>query len=204
MWEQAGSGFCDQCKQSTEQFDKDLLPDKQEKLKWRTWKACPQEPDDPPGGRWAPGGSECYFCWDSRRRYYGCSLAEMKEKRTQDPAVDEDYHNKRRKRARGEDKHERKTSAKKYTTSSAHQQYDDNFVEGSFKPLHVFLVQDMQMSPAQVQGLSVDMQIAKVSAAGYKPVKGKFGSWGVEIWDSGFWRVPNQERHEGHHQRPTM
>ncbi len=39
------------------------------------------EPDDPPGGRWYRVGNECAVCYETRRRYFGITLADMEDSR---------------------------------------------------------------------------------------------------------------------------
>ena len=55
---------CGSCQQDPSQYDRDLLPDKEVKLRWRVWKQQRDEPDDPPGGMWYRVGHECAVCYE--------------------------------------------------------------------------------------------------------------------------------------------
>ena len=55
---------CDDCYQTFGDFEKDLLPDSQEPICWRT-----SDKNDE-GVRCIATGNQCYKCWDTKRREY--------------------------------------------------------------------------------------------------------------------------------------
>ena len=105
---------CGSCQQDPS-HDRDLLPERG-KLRWRVWKQQRDEPvDPPPGGMWYRV-DECALCYETRRRFFGISLAAMDEER-KNPEVSDDFIGKRRKRARGEDKFAKKEGNTAFTTT---------------------------------------------------------------------------------------
>lgn len=59
-WEIGGEPVqCESCHQSTNRYEKDLLPEDQVLLAWRLWRLCPDQNGAPSEGRWFPYGCEC-------------------------------------------------------------------------------------------------------------------------------------------------
>ncbi len=131
---------CGSCQQDPSQYDRDLLPEKEVKLRWRVWKQQRAEPDDPPGGMWYRVDHECAVCYETRRRFFGITLAAVGEER-KNPEVNDDFIGKRRKRARGEDKFEKKEGKTTLKTTDKDSQYNDKFVEGIFVKLDALIAE---------------------------------------------------------------
>ena len=56
--------YCKTCGQVWGEHERELLPDREEPLKWRVHNAKQMD-----NGKWGkvPGNWECYYCWDDRR-----------------------------------------------------------------------------------------------------------------------------------------
>jgi hypothetical protein len=171
---------CRSCKQDSSQYDRDLLPEKEIRLRWRVWKQQRAEPDDPPGGFWYRVGNECQVCYETRRRYFGASLAEMDEERKK-PEILDDFTNKRRMRAREEDKNQKKEGPMTYMTSKKASQYTDKFVEGTFVKLDTLIADKTDFDPKKMS-LERKLDLVK-NVLNMIPIKGEFGNWGVELFD---------------------
>lgn len=186
-WEIVGKeGTCESCDQDTTMYDKDLLPERQVLLRWRCWKQKPAANDDPCGGRWNRTGNECAVCYETRRRYFGIDKKALDEKR-EDPAENENFQTLRRKRARGEDRYERKAGRKTITTSKKDEQYEDVHVQGTFMLLDNYIKKecgDRGLHQPALKKLTLDRKLDFVkNTLGAMPVKGKRNQWGVEVID---------------------
>ena len=123
---------CADCLQLVTAFDADLLPEQHEQLKWRTWKKT------------ADGqirkGTECYWCWATRRKYYKRTSAKQLRKQRQESAtIDAEWKDRRRKKARGDDRYEREEQPKKMRTKDKEGTSEEGFVEGHFYSVDSFL-----------------------------------------------------------------
>ena len=82
---------CATCRQDTHTYDKHHRPAE----KYLVWAKMYE---DASGGQ-RPMGKECYLCYDTRRRYFTDSQAELLASFETEPSVEEDFDNFRRDKA---------------------------------------------------------------------------------------------------------
>ena len=163
---------CADCLQLVTAFDADLLPEQHEQLKWRTWKKT------------ADGqirkGTECYWCWATRRKYYKRTSAKQLRKQRQESAtIDAEWKDRRRKKARGDDRYEREEQPKKMRTKDKEGTSEEGFVEGhfysvdSFLRLHKVNVRLLPTLKAKVRYIKEELKETVV--------RNKAGEHGVEV-----------------------
>ena len=163
---------CGLCYQQFGCFEKDLLPDVKAELYWRTKVLNPET-----GEKDKRSGRECGTCWDTRRRNYeGKTFHEIREE-NRDPEKKAIFDTLRRKRARKEDKFQKKADRKGVVTRST--ACDDNYVEGTSTEITAYMAREyphmtLPDVPAMVQFL--------VRTAKEKVVKVK-GVYRVEVLD---------------------
>ena len=77
------------------------------------------------------------MCWDTRRRHFGDTIDELIERLEIETGL-ADYESKRRKRARGEDKFDRKVGVERKMTVASEATFDQGYVEYEFEQIDDF------------------------------------------------------------------
>ena len=88
QWEGLIQAFCSTCKQSTDQLDRNALPEKPQYLAWVNVSTSQKKGKH-------PSGNECYPCVKLRRRHKVKSQAELNKDMEAKPQL-QDWHDERR------------------------------------------------------------------------------------------------------------
>ena len=79
------AGHCNACDQSTDKYDRDHLPGKEDYLYWVQSRISAKHNKGKP----IPAGKECYPCYFVRRKHFNAIKPEqLAEKRKQNPKID--------------------------------------------------------------------------------------------------------------------
>ena len=120
--------ICRSFDQSTHMLDRDCLEGQEHYLIWK--KACKNSQ-----GQMIPTGSECYKCFDVRRKYFGMSQEDLLKKR-QTREVEDKCVELRIARVRGYDSYARTEFVDCDTIVKKNEaDYDDRYEEGTFTEL---------------------------------------------------------------------
>ena len=128
-----------------------------------------------------PIGNECYYCFDTRRRYFTESFSELQMIRSANPELDKQFMEKRQDKVQGTCLFtDAERVSAKYAVTTKETQFDEAFEEGSFSELFSF---------ARMKHIQSKRDVASVEAAicrAYPAAtfgKGKNGEYGVFLPD---------------------
>ena len=120
---EAEAPTCASCGQQAGSFDRDCLPQKKVVLKWLKGNVSSKT------GQWRPSGRECYHC-DKEMVKSVKNPREMLLAFARDAEMKDNFSSRRRCRARGETRYQRKPKEGSSVVKDTKEEYDDNFDEG--------------------------------------------------------------------------
>lgn len=134
-WAHVPPKRCYQCEQTTHEFDRDAVGEKQ-LLAWSKFAKNA-------AGLEYPVGEECYRCYDTRRRHFSyLDLRDLKSNREQYRCVDDKFTELRAGRVRGETMYQFAENVEiEKLVKRSHRDFAERYVEGTFTSLRAFCAQ---------------------------------------------------------------